>query len=169
MIENKELPSEYVSIRSVWLRGIEDCRRAISQIANLEASSDMKYDLKSAPRTIYHTVEALYLSLVDYGEATVLSDVDIWREKTYIPENNKIWDTKTKKEKHTVTFAGMEVDEEEEKKEEEKKLSVDEKWWAQSKLSQRLYKQIIQVLNKYGMLFPEQPKGFSNTIMEEVE
>jgi len=152
MIENKELPSEYVSIRQVWLQGINDCRKAISQVANIEATSERKEWSLAGPRTVAHTVDALYLSLVDYGEALVKTDVEEWKEKYYYPKHEEIW----KKGRQSTS------DEDDEPR-------GLEKWWAQFKLSRELYEEIIKVLNKYGMLFPEQPKGYTNVEMKSVE
>lgn len=162
MNDDKQIPSEYVSIRNIWLKGIEDCRKVISQVANIEASSDTKFNLDAGQRTVVHTVDALYLSLVDYGEALIKTDVDKWKDKNYWPEHEKIWSKRTKKEK--TGFAGFDDEDEEN----ENNLSIDEKWWGTFKLSKRLYQAIIQVLNKYGMLFEEQPRGYSNVKMAEI-
>lgn len=148
MIEDKEIPSEYISIRTIWLKGIDESRKALSQVANIESSSERKLSDTVGARTVVHTVDALHLSLVDYGEAMILSDVEKWREEYYIPEHDKIWCARVDKDGE--------------------KISSDHKWWEHVKLSQRLYRQIIQVLNKYNMLFPQQPKGYSNVIMEEI-
>jgi len=166
MIEEKELPSEYVSIRHIWLKGIDDCRKVISQVANIEASSDNKYDMIAGPRTVVHTVDALCLSLVDYGEALIKTDIKRYKDKYYWPKHNKIWaKQKQQKKKSTVEFAGFD----DEKEEEEKCLSNHDKWWANSNISRLLYEEIIRVLNKYNMLFQEQPQGYSNVIMEEIK
>lgn len=152
MNEDKQIPSEYVSIRHIWLKGIEDCRKVISQVANIEASSDNKYYQNAGTRTAVHTIDALYLSLVDHGEALIKTDVDKWKDKHYWPEHENIWSKRTNFES-----------------ENEKNQSVNEKWWDSFKLSKRLYRAIIQILNKYGMLFEEQPRGYSNVIMEEIK
>jgi len=167
MIEDKELPSEYVSIRAIWLKGIEECRKAISQVANIDTSSERKEWALAGPRTVVHTVDALYLSLVDYGEALIKTDVDKWRKEYYWPEHDKIWNKKTKKDKTKISFTGLD-DEEEEEKETYKELDTEGKWWANFRLSRKLYEKILQVLNKYNMLFPEQPAGYSNISMESV-
>jgi hypothetical protein len=161
MISDKEIPSEYVSIRHIWLKGIDDCRKAISQVANIEASSDARYELDAGPRTVAHTVDALYLSLVDYGEAMIKTDVDKWKDRVYFPRNSKIWAKKIKEEQTQFTVFDDTGDD-------SKELSNTERWWAQFKLSKELYEHIIKVLNKYGMLFESQPKGYSNTEMESI-
>jgi len=158
MIEDRELPSEYVSIRVIWLKGIEECRKTISQVANIESGSDRKMLDVVGARTICYTVEALYLSLVDFGMATVLSDVEKWKKQYFDKEVEKIWSKKSKKQ--DVSFIGLD---------DEEIFNVEEKWWLHSKQSKKLYHKILQILNKYNMLFPEQPAGYSNVIMEEVK
>lgn len=159
MIENKELPSEYVSIRAIWLKAIDDCRKAISQVANIEASSERREFQLAGTRTVVHTVDALYLSLVDYGEALVKSDVDRWKKEVYYPALDKIWDQKKKKKQSSSVL----IDDDE-----EVEISITTKWWENFKLSKTFYEHMIQVLNKYGMLFQEQPSGYSNVIIEEI-
>lgn len=157
MYEDKLLPEEYVSIRMIWLKGIEECRKAISQMANIESSSDRKSLDVVGARTVTHTVDALYLSLVDHGEALIKSDVDKWRKEIFIPEQDKIWDRKTKDENSDNN-----------QDDKYKNLSIEDKWWKSAYLSEGLYSKILQVLNKYGMLFEKQPIGYSNVIMEEI-
>ena len=164
MIGDKELPSEYVSIRQVWLRGIDDCRKAISQVANIESSSERKDWTLAGPRTACHTIDALYLSLVNYGEALILDDVEKWREQKYQPKLDEIWEKKTKKQS-IREFAGFPDDDDED---DENKMSIEQKWWANYRLSKLLYKEILAVLNKYNMLFPEPYKGFSNVEMKSL-
>jgi hypothetical protein len=159
MIENKELPSEYVSIRQVWLQGINDSRKAISQQAILEATYERSEDVTGA-KTVCHTINALHLSLVDYGEALVRTEVDKWYNEYYVPRREKIWNQKRRKTQG-VEFAGL-ADEDDEIDEK----SYQQKWWDTARLNQKLYDQIIKVLNKYNMLFPEQPKGYSNVEMK---
>ena len=169
MIEPKELPSEFVSLRQLWMKRIDDCGRAMSQVANLDTASEMKEEYAAAPRTIVYSVGALYFSLVDVGEATILSDVTAWKEKHHDPKINKLWGSKTLKEgDETATFAGLREDKIIDPPKEQKILTNSEKWWAHSRESQFLYHQILIILNVYGMLFQEQPKGYSNVIMESV-
>ncbi|MCJ7571087.1 MAG: hypothetical protein MUO82_04325 [Candidatus Thermoplasmatota archaeon] len=47
-------------------------------------------------------------------------------------------------------------------------MSVSKCWSEQARLSERLFNFIIKTLNKYGMLFEEQPQGFSNVEMKSV-
>jgi hypothetical protein len=165
MIEEKQIPNEYVSIRNTWLKGIEDCRRSISQMAMVETGSQMKAIDVAGARTIVYTVDALDLSLVNYGEALIEHDVEQWKEQYYYPENDEIWKRKKKRKPGTTKFAGFpDIDDEEE----EEDLSINQKWYRSAKLSKKLYRQIIHVLNKYNMLFESTPTGYSNVIMENI-
>lgn len=141
MIETKELPSEYVSIRHIWLKRIDDCGRAISQRAVQEPNWDRE-ERDIGDRTVCHSVNALYSSLVDYGEAVVRTEVDSYVTREFDPKVDEIW--KSNKDYHT-------------------------KWNRHARASIRLYDYIIQTLNKYGMLFPEQPRGYSNVEMRSIE
>jgi len=148
MIEEKQIPLEYVSIRHIWLKGIEDCRKAISQMANLDAGSDRKALDVAGARTIIYSVDALDLSLVNHGEALIEDDIEQWKQEEYYPLKDKLW-------------ADVPEDEDEDD-------SLYSRWYSQVRLSKQLYKQIIHVLNKYNMLFESTPKGYSNVIMKEV-
>lgn len=156
-MENKELPSEYVSIRQVWLQGINDSRRAIGQQSIHEASLE-KNEMVVGAKTVCHTVEALYLSLVDVGEAMVRSDVDKWYDEFYRPKSSEIWGKREVKKEGEINREYQQ----------RKHRSYQQKWWDTARLYEHLYDKIIQVLNKYGMLFPEQPRGYSNVEMKSV-
>ncbi len=140
MIEQKVLPSEYVSIRQIWLKCIDDCGRAIGQRAVQEPNWDRE-DRDIGDRTVCHTVNALYNTLVDYGEAIIRSEVDRYVDEEFNPKLDEIW--KSKKDFHW-------------------------KWNTHARLSIKLYDFIIQTLNKYGMLFESQPKGYSNVKMKSI-
>ena len=93
MIENKDIPSEYVSIRQVWLRQIDRCNEAISNRAKPDSSHDAEwYDV--GKRTVVYCVKALCYSLIDYGEAKVKTEVNVYREQEVNPklEKAKSWD-----------------------------------------------------------------------------
>ena len=145
MIEPKELPNEYVSIRQIWLQNINRCSEAISNQAKPDASNEADFQ-EVGVRTVVHTIETLYYSLVDFGQAIVRTEVDDYREKSYIPELNKIWD-----------------------KYKQGKTAVSKCWKEQARLSENLFNFIIKTLNKYELLFSERPQGFSNVVMEVVE
>jgi len=82
-------------------------------------------------QTIAECVIALRINLIDYGEATIKSDVEAWiKEK---------WSTVTSNESRKVV-----------------------------KSYTKLFEFIIQTLNRYGMLFDSQPRGFSNVEMRSV-
>ena len=169
MIDDKaEIPSEYVSIRQIWIKGIEDCRRAISQVANIETSSERKDWMSAGPRTVVHTVDALYLSLVNYGEALILDDVEKYREEVYLPKLDALWGRKKKPKKQQPVQLSMLADDDDEE-EDGKQVGVETLWWENFKLSKAFYKEIIAVLQKYNMLFPEPYRGFSNVEMTSVE
>ena len=156
MIENKDLPQEYVSIRQVWLQGINDCRRAIGQQAVQEATFERHEDVTGA-KTVCHTIQALRHSLVDYGEALIRTDVEKWFDEWFAPRLDEIWGKKEIKEEDCRSMNEFRH---------KKQKSYQEKWWDSARLYQRLYDKIIQVLNKYIMLFPEQPQGYSNVEMK---
>jgi hypothetical protein len=86
-------------------------------------------------------VDALYNSLVDYGEALVRSDVEKWYNENYKPKYNELWSQNS-----TVRNA----------------------WNRSSQISMTLFQYIIKILNKYGMLFPQQPMGYSNVEMKSI-
>ena len=79
MIENKELPSEYVSIRQVWLQQINRCNEAMSHRFMIDVK-DMQ-EGKSGGLTVVESVIALTLNLIDFGEAMIKSDVKKWIEE----------------------------------------------------------------------------------------
>jgi hypothetical protein len=152
MMEDKELPSEYVSIRAIWLKGIEECRKAISHRV-INDSSEMRFDMDAGDRTLINSVLALYLSLVDYGEATIKSDVKHWYETVYKVKNREIWS----KADGSFSTVG------------DRESCIHDCWKRNALLSERFYDFIIQILNKYGMLFQEQPQGYSNVVIEEIK
>ena len=130
MIENKEIPKEYISIRQVWLQQINRCLEAMT-------NQDMKDDHShgfAGDSAVVDGIRGLYYTLVDYGEAKVKSDVDY---------KFKRW------------------------KKEQFELRKDEKILVSDVEKQR-FQIIIQVLNKYGMLFESQPSGFSNVEIKSV-
>lgn len=77
---------------------------------------------------VIESINALRLNLIDYGEATIKSDVDAWVKK---------------------------------RKEVERKETI-------LKSYEKLFGFIILTLNRYGMLFDTQPRGFSNVEMKSV-
>lgn len=79
MIEQKEIPQEYVNIRQVWLKQIDRCAEALSH-RFMKDVQDSRGET-SGLETFVESVVALNILLVDYGEATVKSDVNKWREK----------------------------------------------------------------------------------------
>jgi hypothetical protein len=129
MIDNKELPQEYVSIRQVWLKQITRCSEAISMRYKNDMTITNGVVQNVGDRFVGESVLSLYFLLVDYGEATIKSEV-----------KQRLFDLKSNEDfsKNAVLYY------------------------------QRLFEYIIEVLNKYGMLFESNPKGYSNTVMKSV-
>lgn len=92
---------------------------------------DVKDDrsVGSGSETVVESIIALYMNLIDYGEATIKSDVEDWMDNVMF------------KRKHPNSFVSY----------------------------RKLFEYIIQILNKYGMLFESQPKGYSNVKMKSVQ
>ena len=82
MIENKDIPNEFVSIRQVWLRQINRCCENMSNRYKVDITIDGGYsnvnDVGIA--LVIESVDVLYYSLIDYGEATIKTDVKNWKE-----------------------------------------------------------------------------------------
>ena len=174
MIENKEIPGEYVSIRQVWLQNITRCSEAISNKAKPDISDQGEWQ-EIGNRTVVHTIGALFHSLVDYGEATVRTDTRKYYKEKIVPEINHIWKLwegnitrDYVKEKYPEIENSWEIDSKV-KELKEKKPSAQRCWREHADISIQLYDFIIQVLNKYGMLFETQPKGYSNVAMEVIK
>lgn len=173
MNQEKELPSEYVSIRTVWLQSINDCRKAIGQRAIQEPNFD-RQEKSIGDRTIVYTVDAFYYSLVDCGEAIVRSSVDKYREKEFTPRLKEIWSSwqknKVEDDEDDETddlahFKGLGLSD----KEKRKPRSINACWSDHARESMKLFDYIIQTLNKYNMLFEKQPEGYSNVEMRSIE
>lgn len=174
MIQDKELPSEYVSIRQIWLQNISRCSEAISNKAKPDASHEANWQ-EIGNRTVVHTVNALYHSLVDWGEATVRTDVKKYRNVKYDPEIKNIWDLykgniteEYVKEKYPDIKNGWDIENKVEELQ-KNRPSASRCWADNANESVKLFDFIIQTLNKYGMLFQEQPQGYSNVVMEVIE
>jgi len=131
MIDNKDLPTEFVSIRQVWLKQIHRCTEAMSNRYRNDISIRGGYvdvsDVGEA--TVCETVIALYYSLVDYGEATIKTEAD----KRY----NWIFEQPDFKKKKLAYFKGF-------------------------------FEYMIELLNKYDMLFEVKPEGYTNTKMRSL-
>ena len=76
MIENKDLPNEFVSIRQVWLQQVNRCTEAITNRYRIDITTNGGHfpvgDVGEA--TVVESVLALYYSLVDYGEASIKTE-----------------------------------------------------------------------------------------------
>ena len=77
MIENKDLPNEFVSIRQVWLQQINRCSEAMTIRYKTDITVSGGYGNISdvGVETVIESVVTLYISLVDYGEATIKTEV----------------------------------------------------------------------------------------------
>jgi hypothetical protein len=167
---DKEIPSEYMSIRQIWLSRIDDCGRAISQRAMQDPTYD-RAELNIGERTVVFTIDALYYTLVDFGEALIRTDVDQYKEKIFTPKLKEIWesweknqDDEEEEEEESVQFAVLKN-----KDKTARKRSVRDCWQDHARESMKFFDFIIKTLNKYGMLFEKQPMGFSNVEMRSFE
>ena len=83
MIENREIPKEYISIRQVWLGQINRCLEAMT---NQDMKDDHSYGF-AGDSAVVDGIRGLYYTLVDYGEAKVKSDVDYkfkrWKKEQF--------------------------------------------------------------------------------------
>jgi hypothetical protein len=76
MIENKDIPNEFVSIRQVWLQQINRCTEAITNRYKTDITVRGGYaDVSDVGiATVIESVHSLYYTLVDYGEATIKTE-----------------------------------------------------------------------------------------------
>jgi hypothetical protein len=128
MIRDKDAPDEVIHIRQAWIKAINRVAEAIAYRYKRDVND--QYRGKSGIETVVETVIALKCILVDYGEATVASDVIEW--------HNKNIDTMKKGDMNRMSFY--------------------RKW----------FEYMVQTLNRYGMLFDSQPKGYTNTEMRSI-
>ena len=93
MIEDKQIPSDYVSIKQVWLMQINRCIESLTNRYKADVTVDGSYrDLNNVGRiTVIESITALYYSLVDYGEATLKTEakqkLNEFREQKDFEEN----------------------------------------------------------------------------------
>lgn len=79
MIESKELPQEFVSIRQVWLRQIDRVNEAFSKRYMMDVKDE--HTGRIGEQTIAECVMALHSNLIDFGEASIRSDVNAWKKE----------------------------------------------------------------------------------------
>jgi hypothetical protein len=115
------------------LQNISRCCEAISNRAKPDGSTEAGFQ-NVGPRTAYHTVNALYYSLIDYDEALVKTDCEKIKKEFVKPKMQE----------------GM-------------------PWSSVATVYQQFFEKMIEVLNKYGMLFEFTPKGYSNVEMRSIE
>ena len=133
MMEDKELPTEYVSIRNAWIKAINRVAEAIAyRYRNDVLQTGQFLDTQTGYNTVIESIIALHCLMVDYGEAPILSEVNDWYD------TNKGEKLKNKDNRDRMLFY------------------------------QDLFRFMIKTLNKYGMLFETQPKGYSNVNMESI-
>ena len=76
MIENKDTPQDYVSIRQVWLMQINRCTEALTNRYRVDVTVDGSYrNIDNVGQiTVIESVLSLYYSLVDFGQATLKTE-----------------------------------------------------------------------------------------------
>ena len=76
MIETKDAPRDYVSIRQVWLMQINRCTEALSSRYKVDITVDGSYrDVGDVGRiTAIESILTLYHSLVDFGDAPIKTE-----------------------------------------------------------------------------------------------
>jgi len=79
MMEDKELPSEYVSIRQVWIKSINRVAESIAYRFKHDVSD--QWSEQTGQQTVIESIISLRALLVDYGEAPIRTEVDEWHEK----------------------------------------------------------------------------------------
>ena len=130
MIEDKELPVEYVNIRQAWIKAINRVAEAIAYRYKQDVHDPEELS-RIGQQTVIESIVALKVLLVDYGEAPIKTEVEAWHEAHRSEMEN------------ADSF----------------KLHI---------IYMRWFEFMIQTLNKYGMLFESQPKGYSNVEMKSV-
>lgn len=130
MIEQKDLPNEFISIRQAWILAINRVAEAVAY--RFKRDVDDQYSEQTGVQTVMESIAALYYLLVDYGEAAVKTETTKWYN-THI-----------------------------------KGRTGDMKSYDRMMLHRRWFEEMIKILNKYGMLFETQPKGYSNVEMKSV-
>jgi hypothetical protein len=133
MIENKQIPNEYVSIRQIWLQNIIRCSEAISNRAKPDASHEAEWQEIGA-KTVIFSIKAMYFTLVDYGEALIQTEVKKYKSEIINPQ------LKGKRSAYSI-----------------------------ADIYEQLFVKILEVLNKYNMLFEQQPEGYTNVTLEVVK
>lgn len=81
MIEQKEIPQEYVNIRIAWLKQIDRCAEALSHRFMKDVQD--QYSERSGLESFIESVVALEILLVDYGQALVKSDIEKWQKRNW--------------------------------------------------------------------------------------
>jgi hypothetical protein len=131
-MQDKEIPTEIISIRYAWLKAIDRVAEAIARRYR-EDVHDPERSSRIGQQTLIESVIALKCLLVDFGECPIKTEVNTWYEK---------------------------------QKEEMKKQDADE--FKHHLFYRKWFEFMVETLNKYGLLFDTQPKGYSNVVIEEI-
>ena len=75
-MEDKQIPSEFLSIKSVWLLQVNRCIESLTNRYKADITVDGSYrDVTNVGSiTVIENILALYYSLVDYGQATLKTE-----------------------------------------------------------------------------------------------
>ena len=119
-----------LNAKQLLMEAISECRRAISQRSMIESGMYEKKQLSSGDRYIIDSIKALHTILFDYGNATVRTDVNEYYEKTYKKKIEELY---------------------KEKKDD---------WYGKADESIKLFDFIMKTLDKYGILFSDNPFVF---------
>ena len=76
MIETKDTPQDYVSIRQVWLMQINRCTEALTNRYKVDITVDGSYrNIDNVGRiTVIESILTLYYSMVDFGDAPLKTE-----------------------------------------------------------------------------------------------
>jgi len=76
MIENKDVPQDYISVRQVWLMQINRCTEALSSRYKDDITVVGGYrDVDDVGRiTVIESILTLYYSMVDFGDAPIKTE-----------------------------------------------------------------------------------------------
>jgi|GEM_PF-6015664 len=80
MIEQqKDVPEDVIRIQQAWIKAINRVAEALAYRFKTDSMDQSQQE--SGTETVIESILALYCLLVDYGEATVRSDVARWKEE----------------------------------------------------------------------------------------
>ena len=88
----KDVPEDVIRIQQAWIKAIN--RVAEAQAYRYRTDNIDQISQRAGSQTVIESVIALYSILVDYGEATVRSDVMRWRDEHEAEFNAKVSEMK---------------------------------------------------------------------------